>query len=72
MRHHADAATCREVIESTVPPGATLYTDGLSGYVAVGQRHCNKQGRVLHSKYEWVRDDDEDGVRAVHCNGQRR
>ncbi len=57
------------MIESTVPAGATLYTDGLSGYVAVGQRHCNKQGRVLHSKYEWVRDDDEDGVREVHCNG---
>ena len=69
VRRHADAATCREVIESTVPVGAALYTDGLSGYVAVGKECCSVHGRVFHSKYEWARDDDGDGVREVHCNG---
>ena len=69
VRHHANAATCREVIEGVVPPGATLYTDGLSGYVTVGKERCSVHGRVFHSKYEWARDDDGDGVREVHCNG---
>jgi len=73
VRESANGATCREVIESTVPPGATLYTDGLSGYVAVGKERCSAvggvHGRVFHSKYEWARDDDGDGVREVHCNG---
>ena len=70
VRHHADAPTCSEVIESTVPVGALLYTDGLSGYVAVGKERCSAavggvHGRVFHSKYEWARDDDGDGVREV-------
>jgi len=69
VRHHADGDTCREVIASTVPVGAVLYTDGLSGYVAVGKECCSVHGRVFHSKYEWARDDDGDGVREVHCNG---
>ncbi len=69
VRHHADAATCHEVIASTVPVGAALYTDGLRGYVAVGKECCSVHGRVFHSKYEWPRDDDGDGVREVHCNG---
>ncbi len=69
VRHHADAATCHEVIASTVPVGAALYTDGLRGYVAVGKECCSVHGRVFHSKYEWARDDDGDGVREVHCNG---
>ena len=73
MRHHADGATCREIIEECVPAGAALYTDGLSGYVAVGKERCSAvggvHGRVFHSKYEWARDDDGDGVREVHCNG---
>jgi transposase-like protein len=69
VRHHADQATCRDVIESTTPVGAKLYTDGLSGYVAVGQGHCSVHGRVFHSHFEWARDDDGDGVREVHCNG---
>ena len=57
------------MIESTVPVGAALYTDGLSGYVAVGKERCSVHGRVFHSKYEWARDNDGDGVREVHCNG---
>ena len=69
VRHHADAATCHEVIASTVPVGAALYTDGLRGYVAVGKECCSVHGRVFHSKYEWARDDDGDGVREVPCNG---
>ena len=69
VRHHADAATCHDVIASTFPVGAALYTDGLRGYVAVGKECCSVHGRVFHSKYEWARDDDGDGVREVHCNG---
>ena len=69
VRAHADGTTCQEIIEECVPPGAALYTDGLSGYVAVGKEHCSVHGRVFHRKCEWARDDDGDGVREVHCNG---
>jgi transposase len=69
VREHADGSTCREVVTACVPKGARLYTDGLSGYVAVGQQHCAVHGQVLHSQYEWARDDDGDGVCEVHSNG---
>ena len=72
VRAHADGTTCQEIIEECVPAGAALYTDGLSGYVAVGKEHCSVHGRVFHSKCEWARDDDGDGVREVHCTGQLR
>ena len=50
VRPHADAATCRDSIESTTPVGAPLSTEGLTGYVWVGQGHCSVHGPVFHSK----------------------
>ncbi len=44
-----------------------LYTDENSAYYQI-----DKTGRghaaVCHSKNEWARDDDGDGIREVHCN----
>ncbi len=60
-------ATIQPQVESHTVPGTTLYTDENSAY-----NHIDKTGRghatVGHSKKEWARDDDGDGVREVHCN----
>ena len=50
VRAHADGPTCREVVTACVPKGARLYTDGLTGYVAVGAALCSVHGQVLHSQ----------------------
>ena len=74
VRHHSDAATCLEVVSSTVPCGASvLYTDDWGGYARVESelktRHASvKHGRAGADDREWARDDDGDGVREVHCN----
>jgi len=74
VRHHTDAATCQEVVQSTVPPGAAiLYTDEWQGYRSVGAALAIGHATVRHSpdesgQREWARDDDGDGIREVHCN----
>ncbi|MBV7340221.1 transposase [Chloroflexi bacterium TSY] len=48
-------------------PGTTLYTDECNAYNPIaetGRSHAT----VCHSRYEWARDDDGDGIREVHCN----
>jgi transposase-like protein len=70
VREHSDGATCREVLQSSLPPrAATLYTDEWSGYWAVQETLKLKHASVKHGEKEWARDDDGDGVREVHCNG---
>ena len=62
---HADKATTRIIVEGNVPPKSTiLYTDEASNYPDVHPRHAS----VSHSIKEWARDDDDDGIREVHCN----
>ncbi|HET9224893.1 MAG TPA: transposase [Roseiflexaceae bacterium] len=62
---HADKETTRTIIEGNVPPKSTiLYTDEGSNYGGVHPQH----GTVCHSRKEWARDDDGDGIREVHCN----
>jgi transposase-like protein len=62
---HADKATTRIIVEGNVPPKSTiLYTDEASNYPEVPPRHAS----VCHSIKEWARDDDDDGIREVHCN----
>jgi len=63
--------TCQDTIqpevETKTEEGATLYTDESSAYnrvAASGRPH----GTVCHSRREYARDDDGDGVREVHCN----
>lgn len=74
VRDRSDAATCLEVVGSTVPTGAAvLYTDEWGGYTRVGTElktgHATvKHGRADDGSREWARDDNGDGVREVHCN----
>lgn len=60
-------ATIQPQVEDNTEQKTTLYTDESSAYVHVvetGRKHA----AVCHSKGEWARDDDGDGVREVHCN----
>lgn len=48
-------------------PSSTLYTDECNAYnpiSATGRSHST----VCHSRREWARDDDGDGIREVHSN----
>ena len=68
VREHSDGTTCREVVGSSVRPGAaTLYTDEW-GYWSVEAKLQLPHGSVKHGEKEWARDDDGDGRREVHCN----
>ncbi len=44
--------------------GTLFFTDEGTNYTGVHPNHRT----VCHSKGEWARDDDGDGVREVHCN----
>ncbi len=60
-------ATIQPQVETHSEQETTLYTDENSAYDQI-----DKTGRghaaVCHSKKEWARDDDGDGIREVHCN----
>jgi hypothetical protein len=45
-------------------PGAVLYTDESDSYAPVQRPHA----AVCHSRKEWARDDDGDGLREVHTH----
>jgi transposase len=59
--------TIQPQVEINTEPTTSLYTDECSAY-----NHTSETGRghatVCHSRHEWARDDDGDGVREVHCN----
>ena len=64
-----DRATLQEFVERMTRPDMTLYTDEWGGYAWVassGRGHAT----VCHTpgQREWARDDDGDGIRAVHNN----
>ena len=44
--------------------GVQVYTDEWLGYNHIIRPHAT----VCHSKHEWARDDDGDGIREVHIN----
>lgn len=59
--------TIQPEVEQKTEPTTILYTDESNAYNRVagtGRGH----GTVCHSKREWARDDDGDGIREVHCN----
>ena len=59
--------TIQPEIEKKTISTTTFYTDESNAYNRVantGRGH----GTVCHSKREWARDDDGDGIREVHCN----
>ena len=62
---HADTRTCRRLIANHVPAGNTrLDTDEWQSDRGSHPFHTT----VRHGVPEWVRDDDHDGRREVHCN----
>jgi transposase-like protein len=59
--------TIQPEVEAKTKEGTTFYSDESSAYNRVapsGRPH----GTVCHSRSEYARDDDGDGVREVHCN----
>ena len=59
--------TIQPDVEESIPAQGNFYTDESSAYRGLGneERH---HGTVCHSKKEYARDDDGDGIREVHCN----
>jgi transposase-like protein len=60
-------ATIQPLVETKTSEGTAFYTDESSAYngaAASGRPHAT----VCHSRSEYARDDDGDGVREVHCN----
>lgn len=65
MVEHADKATSRRIIRASIPARSTLlFTDEATHYTGLHPHH----GTVCHAVHEWARDDDDDGIREVHCN----
>lgn len=61
---NTQGSTLCPFVERFTQPEATLYTDEYDGYNHVQRvRHT-----VCHSKNEYARDDDGDGIREVHVN----
>ena len=60
-------ATIQPQVEADTEVTTTLYTGEHTAY-----HHIAETGRghatVCHSRKEWARDDDGDGIREVHCN----
>jgi transposase len=59
--------TIQPNVEDATETSTTFYTDESNAYLhiaATGRGHAT----VCHSRREWARDDDGDGIREVHCN----
>jgi transposase-like protein len=59
--------TIQPLVEAKTQEGVAFYTDESSAYNRAadsGRVH----GTVCHSRSEYARDDDGDGIREVHCN----
>jgi len=64
---NADRASLLPFVEEHTRRDATVYTDEAGAYgtlASTGRTHAT----VCHSKGEWARDDDGDGIREVHTN----
>ena len=64
VREHTDGKTLQKHVHGYTKKKATCYTDEWHGYNRINRSHST----VCHSKKEWARDDDGDGVREVHVN----
>jgi len=60
-------ATIQPQVEENTEQKINLYTDESSAYAHIDETG-RKHATVCHSKGEYARDDDGDGVREVHCN----
>ncbi len=54
-------------VEACTEPAAILYTDSSSAYGRVEKTGRSRRS-VNHSKGEWARDADGDGLKEIHCN----
>ena len=64
---NATQATIVPLVVTHTFPWCTLYTDESNAYNPIadtGRSHST----VSHAQREWARDDDGDGIRAVHSN----
>lgn len=59
--------TVQPEVEAKTQKGATFYSDESSAYNKV-EASGRPHGTVCHSRHEYARDDDGDGLRQVHCN----
>ena len=62
--HHTDKATLVRDVHTFTLADAAVFTDEWQSYRHIARVHAT----VCHSKKEWVRDDDRDGIRKVHVN----
>jgi transposase len=69
VSHHSDRATLEAFVEANTRDDATVNTDEWQAYdqlPEMGRIHkavCHTPGQR-----QWARDDDNDGIREVHCN----
>jgi transposase-like protein len=64
-----DRATLQPLVEAHTVPGCHVYTDEWRAYGRLGQTgRVHKTVNHASPEREWVRDDDGDGIREVHCN----
>ncbi len=56
--------TLRRHVEQFTGEGTHIYTDEYDSYNTIERTRST----VCHSKKEWARDDDGDGIREVHTN----
>lgn len=61
---------CELWVSSWVKTGeqVRVCTDEWLGYSKLTAKYQIEHRTVCHSKREWARDDDGDGIREVHCN----
>jgi len=62
--HHTDKETLVKHVHTFTLAGTKVYTDEWRSYNHIIRPHAT----VCHSKKEWARDDDGDGIREVHVN----
>jgi len=62
--HHTDKETLVNHVHTFTRADAVVFTDEWQSYNHVVRSHST----VCHSKKEWARDDDGDGIREVHVN----
>jgi transposase-like protein len=68
---HTDQPTLEDHVQKTTQKGAVVNTDEWSGYARLKKlERVHKTVSHNPSNPEWARDDDNDGIREVHCNTQ--
>ena len=61
------AKAIEPVVLRVTEPGTDVHTDEWHAYDDLGD-HDRTRFSVNHKRKEWARDDDDDGIREVHCN----